>query len=134
MLPSRQTCKQVAGSPVPRSTQARPLTQSRVRVQAPFDPVAPNGQSQNVRVGLVDESQQAIVVLGPQPVFCAPSKGTQLSTNGTSQTFCPPACPATTSRVQVEFVQSPSLLQNRKQRARHDCSRMQTSPGPQLSV
>ena len=55
MLPSRQTCKQIEGSPVPRSTQARPLTHSRVRVHGPFDVVAPNGQSQNVCVGLVDE-------------------------------------------------------------------------------
>ena len=85
--------------------------QSRVRVHGPFAGVAPNGQSQNVCVGLVGESQQAIAP-PPQPVFAEPSNGTQVSTNGTSQTFCPPACPGTTSRVQVESVQSLLFLQN----------------------
>src|SRR5262245_55238858 len=63
----------------------------------------------------------------PQPLFCI--SGTQVSTNGTSQT----CWPAPTSRVQVVSVQSALTLQNWKQRAKQPSSR-QTSPGAQLSV
>src|SRR6478672_1786397 len=76
-----------------------------------------------------------VPVVGPQPMFWGLGNGRQVSTNGTSQTFWPVAPPSgpTTSRVQVALLQSPSFLQNLKQRAKQ-LSWMQTSSGPQLSV
>ena len=71
--------------------------------------VAPNGQSQNVCVGLVDESQQAIAPAAAARVLLPTQRNAGIHEWNITD-LLPTACPGTTSREQVAFVQSAVVL------------------------